>query len=79
MLDMYAYSNKISQSIDSGIDRMMDMLNEFDKRYYLNDLTNDDYELFINELRSALYDIQDMHIYELSADSKEVMRLSESC
>ena len=75
LLDMYAYSNKISHSVDSGIDRMMDMLNEFDKRYYLNDLTNDDYELFINELRSALYDIQDMHIYELSADSKEGMRL----
>ena len=71
MLDMYAYSNKISHSVDSGINRMMDMLNEFDKRYYLNDLSKDDYELFINELRSALYDIQDMHIYELSTDSKK--------
>lgn len=71
MLDMYAYSNKISHSVDSGIDRMMDMLNEFDKRHYLNDLSNNDYDLFINELRLALYDIQDMHIYELSADSKK--------
>ena len=71
MLDMYAYSNKISHSVDSGIDRMMDMLNEFDKRYYLNDLSKDDYELFINELRSALYDIQDMHIYELSVKNIE--------
>ena len=71
MLDMYAYSNKISHSVDSGIDRMMDMLNEFDKRYYLNDLSKDDYELFINELRSALYDIQDMHIYELSVKNTE--------
>ena len=71
MLGMYAYSNKISHSVDSGINRMMDMLNEFDKRYYLNDLSKDDYELFINELRLALYDIQDMHIYELSADSKK--------
>ena len=71
MLEMYAYNNKISHSVDSGINRMMDMLNEFDKRYYLNDLTNDDYELFINELRSALYDIQDMHIYELSAGNKK--------
>ena len=71
MLDMYAYSNKISHSVDSGIDRMMDMLNEFDKRYYLNDLSKDDYELFINELRSALYDIRDMHIYELTVNNKE--------
>ena len=73
MLNMYAYSNKISHSVDSSIDRMMDMLNEFDKRYYLNDLSKDDYELFVNELRLALYDIQDMHIYELSADSKKGM------
>ena len=71
MLEMYAYSNKISHSVDSGINRMMNMLNEFDKRYYLNDLSKDDYELFVNELRSALYDIQDMHIYELTVNNKE--------
>ena len=72
-LDAYAYNNKISRSVDGGIIRAMDMLNEFDKRYHLNDLTNDDYDLFINELRSALYDIQDMHIYELSVHNiKEV-------
>ena len=73
MLEMYAYNNKISHSVDGGIDRTIDMLNEFDKRYYLNDLSKDDYELFINELRSALYDIKDMHMYELSADNKEGM------
>ena len=73
MLGMYVYNNKISHSVDGGINRTIDMLNEFDKRHYLNDLTNDDYDLFINELRSALYDIQDMHIYELSADSKKGM------
>ena len=71
MLDMYAYNNKISHSVDDGIDRIMDMLNEFDKRYYLNDLSKDDYELFINELQSALYDIKDMHIYELSVKNIE--------
>lgn len=69
-LDVYAYNNKISHSVDGGIDRVMDMLNEFDKRHYLNDLTSDDYDLFINELRSALYDIQDMHIYELATTNK---------
>ena len=71
MLDIYAYNNKISHSVDGGINRMMDMLNEFDKRYYLNDLSKDDYELFVNELRSALYDIQDMHIYELAVNNIE--------
>ena len=71
MLGMYAYNNKISHSVDGGINRMMDMLNEFDKRYYLNDLSKDDYELFVNELRLALYDIQDMHIYELAVNNKE--------
>ena len=71
MLNMYAYNNKISHSVDGGIDRTIDMLNEFDKRHCLNDLTNDDYDLFINELRSALYDIQDMHIYELAVNNIE--------
>lgn len=64
-LNAYTYN---TFTIMDTIDRLDAMVTKFDKRHHLDDLTDDDYRVLVNELEFGLSDIKDSLHYYINMD-----------